>query len=1147
MSKRITDEQLNVEMSINGVNKTQSEISKVQKSIRGLKNENEDLAAAKRKLLAEGKRESDQYKELTKKQRENRVEIDKLEKKSRDLQKTLGLTGMTMRQLEKNQKSLRSQMKQFVPNTPEWDKLNRELKETDKRLNSVRKEMGQTAGVMGRMQKTFGGFGSLFIGGFSIGAVLQGGKKLLGMNAELSDSQANVQKTTGLTNKQVELLTKNLKTFDTRTPVNELLALAEEAGRLGKDSVEDVMGFVKTADMIRVALGDDLQGDINENVQLIGKLSTQYKVADKFGDGFGRGMERIGSAINEVASSGANQAGFLVDYLKRLVGVSSQANISAEQQLGFAAALDEAGQSVEVSGTTMSKIIVDMYSKADEYAKIAGMSTEEFSALLKEDANEALLTFLEGLEGNGEGLEQMTKKMDGLNLEGARSVAVLTTLAANTDTIRAKQEVANKAIAEGTSLTQEFNVKNANLAGNLEKIGNAIGNYFRNSALTNWLTEATSGLLELNRETNAQSNLLREQQFQMNIMVNSITSLNEGNDARSRLLKELNKNYPDLLKNLDTEKVTNEQLRDRLIEVNDQYREKIKLAAFGEMQADNQAEAIKLQREEEERIISIEKNRVAMNIRKGKTLEDQLEIFKKEAEYGNIAKGAALGAEKDYNRILAIRERINELEKENLDIEQKKSQIDLGEDTQKTEPDKPTGDEEPITPEVDEEALKKAKAEAERRRKEYESTENYLLNLIRTKQNEREVAKLEGLDRELALIDTYYNKEIEKAAGHADRIKELELLKQAEKQEATAALKKEYEDRTLSIEEENRRLREEAELERELAKAETQQEKDELKLEYARSLALRELEILKEAEIAKVEAVEGSEKLIAAIREKYRLQADKMNRQFDKQEKEAKDQQVTWTKMTEQQKLDFTRSHLASAAEAFNEGSESWKAAKIAETTISTYQAAQSAFQGFVSVIPGPIGIALGTAAAAAAVSAGIKRVGTIASTDIEKIPQPSRQNVRGYEKGKYPDYLDVTRTDGKRFRARNMGKAGTRIVNEPSYFSDNGGYLAAENGTEMIIDNAVFRQLNPKVINSIIETRNRVKGFESGMYPQSATQSAQFGNTDPELKAMLASLMLRLSEPIKTYTVYGYDEEEKRKKLQEEMEQSSNNGKITS
>ena len=162
------------------------------------------------------------------------------------------------------------------------------------------------------------------------------------------------------------------------------------------------------------------------------------------------------------------------------------------------------------------------------------------------------------------------------------------------------------------------------------------------------------------------------------MLVNSITSLNDKNDARDRLLKELQKNYPDFLENLDTEKVTNEQLRDRLSEVNAQYREKIKLAAFGEMQAENQAKAVKLQKEEQERIMQIEKSRETMNLRKGKILEETVKIFQKEADYGNIAQGAAAGIQKSYNRIIDIRTQLNKLEKESLDIEKEKSKIDIG-------------------------------------------------------------------------------------------------------------------------------------------------------------------------------------------------------------------------------------------------------------------------------------------------------------------------------------------------------------------------------------------------------------------------------------------------------------------------------------
>ncbi|TQI69135.1 hypothetical protein JM79_0002 [Gramella sp. Hel_I_59] len=166
----------------------------------------------------------------------------------------------------------------------------------------------------------------------------------------------------------------------------------------------------------------------------------------------------------------------------------------------------------------------------------------------------------------------------------------------------------------------------------------------------------------------------------------------------------------------------------------------------------------------------------------------------------------------------------------------------------------------------------------------------------------------------------------------------------------------------------------------------------------------------------------------------------------------------------------------------------------------------------------------------------------------LAEVGMTTLKGVTGFEKGKYPDYMDVTRTDGKRFRARNMGNAGTRIVNEPTYFRDN-DYLTGENGTEMIIDNAVFRQLDPRLINEILYTRQRVKGFEGGMYknPAAAGMGQQMPTSDPELKAMLLKLMLRLDEPIDARVNWGYDEAEKDAELKGEIDSSKNNGKITS
>lgn len=153
-------------------------------------------------------------------------------------------------------------------------------------------------------------------------------------------------------------------------------------------------------------------------------------------------------------------------------------------------------------------------------------------------------------------------------------------------------------------------------------------------------------------------------------------------------------------------------------------------------------------------------------------------------------------------------------------------------------------------------------------------------------------------------------------------------------------------------------------------------------------------------------------------------------------------------------------------------------------------------------------------------------------------------QEVQGFEDGLYPDYLNVTRTDGKKYRARFGGDAGTRLVNEPTYFTNNGGYLAAENRkTEMVIDNGTFRRLDPAVVNHIMDVHHRVPGHETGLYPANSEASV---SSDPEMKALMQMLAQRLSEPIRTYTVYGYDDEERRQEIQNEITNSRNNGNLT-
>ncbi|MBR2300901.1 MAG: phage tail tape measure protein, partial [Bacteroidaceae bacterium] len=278
----------------------------------------------------------------------------------------------------------------------------------------------------------------------------------------LDAEMANVQKFTGMAREQVELLNEELKNTDTRTSVVELNKLAEEAGRLGKTSQEDVLGFVKAADIINVALDD-----LGEGATL-----TISKLTNIFGDEKALGTERsmlaVGSVINELSQNCTAAAPYLADFTKRLAGVGAQADMTIPHIMGYAAVLDAQGQAVEMSATAVSQLITKMFQDPAKIAKATGMDVQEFTNLVKTDTNTALLTLLERLNsfGSMDVLAPMFKEM---GTDGARASAVLAALAGNIDMIRQQQEIANQAYNEATSVVKEFNVQNETEEAKLEK------------------------------------------------------------------------------------------------------------------------------------------------------------------------------------------------------------------------------------------------------------------------------------------------------------------------------------------------------------------------------------------------------------------------------------------------------------------------------------------------------------------------------------------------------------------------------------------------------------------------------------------------------------------------------------------------------
>jgi TP901 family phage tail tape measure protein len=290
-------------------------------------------------------------------------------------------------------------------------------------------------------------------------------------SAKIADELSDIEKTTNLTKSQVLEINKELSKLDTRTSSSQLRQLAVEAGKLGKESVQDVVKFVDEADKINVALGEDLgEGAITA----LGKLSKIFKVD----------MLNIGSAINEIGANSEASESFAVDFLNRLAGTGPAVKVSAADLLGYGAALEIAGQTAEVSGTSLSNFFIDFVRDSEKFGKAAGFAKGELTDLINtKGTNAAFIEFLTRLKEANPDAQQFLGKMQELGVDGSRGANVMLALSNNIKSVKDQQLIANNAIQSNSSIMTEFNKKNNNAAAELDKLKKNFASLFASDTI----------------------------------------------------------------------------------------------------------------------------------------------------------------------------------------------------------------------------------------------------------------------------------------------------------------------------------------------------------------------------------------------------------------------------------------------------------------------------------------------------------------------------------------------------------------------------------------------------------------------------------------------------------------------------------------
>jgi len=173
MASKLTDDQIKWILSIDA-NQAQQEIQKLNVANKELISTNKDISKAMRDLEGQGKKNTDQWKNLEATYKTNSKEIANNTLLVKEHEKSMGLENMTMSQLKKTASDLQRQMdttsKALAPEV--YKKLETQLKATHDQMNLLKgktQEVQSTFSLKGFAESALSGWAMVLAGAMKVG------------------------------------------------------------------------------------------------------------------------------------------------------------------------------------------------------------------------------------------------------------------------------------------------------------------------------------------------------------------------------------------------------------------------------------------------------------------------------------------------------------------------------------------------------------------------------------------------------------------------------------------------------------------------------------------------------------------------------------------------------------------------------------------------------------------------------------------------------------------------------------------------------------------------------------------------------------------------------------------------------------------
>ena len=305
-------------------------------------------------------------------------------------------------------------------------------------------------------------------------AVTAFGKSALDASISYETAFTGVTKTVEeTTSTSYEMLSDAIKQMATETASSKevIAGVMEAAGQLGV-SADDIVGFTKTM----IELGDTTNLSADEAAIALAHFTNITRTSN--GD-----VDKLGAAIVDLGNNFATDEASIVNMSTRLAAAGTIAGLSAPDILALSTAMSSVGINAEAGGTAMSTVLTKISNAVDKggekmetFAKVAGMSADQFSETWKTSPVEALSAFIVGLNDTMESGGNVSAVLEDLGIKGIRETNMVKSLALAHDVLNEAVNTSNTAFQENSALTEEAEKRYGTTESRISQLKEAFSN-----------------------------------------------------------------------------------------------------------------------------------------------------------------------------------------------------------------------------------------------------------------------------------------------------------------------------------------------------------------------------------------------------------------------------------------------------------------------------------------------------------------------------------------------------------------------------------------------------------------------------------------------------------------------------------------------